>query len=245
MVWAVLVAVGVAVISMTLFGARLTRRPGHADLIVEDLEASDPDDPWAAWKPRPFEELDRQRPRLWPVGAAITGLVMVGAGFAGARQTLWASTSGSAPEDGATPRPYVVQVEIPQTPTPKPTPKPTPTPEPATPAPTAHPATAAPTASSAGTPSATAAAAGQDPAVSGSSSCAGGSLTLSYSASGTELSWLAVYVDGKVAKGGPISGSSTSGSYKQASAPGDHSLEVAVEDKAGRTSRKQFQAHCA
>ncbi len=239
MVWAVLVAVGVAVTSMTLFGARLTRRPSREDLIVEDLESSDPDDPWAAWKPRPFEELDRRRPRLWPVGAAITGLLMVGAGFAGARQTLWAATSAS-PTTEATPRPYVVQVDIPETPTPKPTPKPTATPVPATPLPTAA-ATVAPASSAA----ATAVPTGSGPTLAGSSSCSGGSVTLSYSAGGTELSWLAVYADGKVVRGGPISGNANSGTYTQAATPGDHNLEVAVEDKAGRTTRKQFQTRCA
>src|SRR5687767_4338127 len=131
MVWAILVAVGVAVVSATLFAARFTRRKS-ADEIVEHLEiATDPNDPWAAWKPRSFDEVDRPRPRVWPVLAAITGLVMVGAGFAGARQTLWAQTAEPAAA-GAAPQPYTVEVDIPATPTPKPTP----TPPPPTPKPT-------------------------------------------------------------------------------------------------------------
>jgi hypothetical protein len=245
MVWAVLVAVGVAVISMTLFGVRLTRKPSHMDRIVDDLATSDPDDPWAAWKPRPLDELDRPRARLWPVGAALTGLVMIGAGFAGARQTLWASPTSAGPVGGATPKPYVVQVEIPETPTPKPTPRPTATPVPATPRPTVRPAmaaTAAPATSSAPTP--TAAVTGSAPVVSGSASCSGGTLSLSYSATGTELSWLAVYADGAAVKGGPISGNSHSSSYQKPASSGDHDLEVVVEDKAGRTSRKAFGATC-
>jgi hypothetical protein len=244
MVWAVLVALGVAVVSMTLFGARLTRRPQLEDSIVEDLDADvDPHDPWAAWKPRPFEEIDRPRPRVWPVLAAFTGLIMVGAGFAGARQTLWATPSASAIQV-ATPRPYTVEVELPPTPTVKPTPKPTVAPAtPAPPAPTAAPATAAPQPAATAAPAS--AATGSAPTITGSASCSGGTITLNYTATGTELSWIAVWVDGKSVKGGPISGSSHSSSYSGAATPGDHDLEVSVEDKAGRTSRKVFYARCA
>jgi hypothetical protein len=238
MVWAVLVAVGVAIVSMTLFGARITRRPPPADRIVDDLDEADPNDPWAAWKPRPFEELDRPRPRLWPVGAALTGLVLVGAGFAGARQTIWATTADAAPEI-TTPMPYIVQVDIPPTPSPKPTPKPTPTPVPSTPEPQV--ATPAPVVVTTAAP-----AAGSAPSLSGSASCSGGKLHLSYTATahGSELSWLAVYADGKVVKGGPVSGSTISGSWQGPGSPGDHPLEVSVQDKAERTSRKQFQVRC-
>jgi hypothetical protein len=244
MVWAVLVAVGVAVVSMTLFGARLTRRPGQ-DRIVEEIDAADPSDPWAAWKPREFDEIDRPRPRIWPVLCAFTGLVLVGAGFAGARQTLWA-TEAAASSAGDLPKPYTVQVDIPATPTMKPTPKPTATPVPATPRPTIAPApaaTAAPSASAA----ATAAPTGTGPTLAGSSNCAGGKLTVSYTATahGSPLSWIAVWVDGKSVKGGPVSGESNSGSYSGAATPGDHDLEVTVEDKAGRSARKAFVAHCA
>lgn len=240
MVWAVLVALGVAVVSMTLFGARLTRRAG-VDRIVEEIDVSDPNDPWAAWKPRPFEEMDRPRPRIWPVLSAFTGLVLVGAGFAGARQTLWA-TEAASPDVGNVPKPYTVQVDIPATPTLKPTPVPTAIPVPATPAPTAAPAaTAAPKVA------ATTAPAGTGPTLSGSSNCGGGKLSVTYSATahGADLSWIAVYVDGKSVKGGPVGGQSTSGGYSQAATPGDHDLEVVVEDKAGRTSRKQFHSTCA
>jgi len=244
MVWAVLVAVGVAVVSMTLFGARITRRPTE-DRIVEEIDPLGPDDasdPWAAWKPRPFEELDRPRPRIWPVLSAFTGLALVGAGFAGARQTM--GTAEDTSNLQAMPKPYTVQVDIPATPTLKPTAKPTPVP-------TVRPATAAPTAAPAATvapkPASTAAPTGSGPTVSGSSNCTGGKLSLTYStkAGGAELSWVAVWVDGKAVKGGPISGQSYGGSYSQPATPGDHDLEVSVEDKAGRTSRKQFQSHCA
>jgi hypothetical protein len=239
MVWAVLVAVGVAVVSMTLFGARLTRRPS-TDRIVDDLEIDpDPNDPWAAWRPRPFEEIDRPRPRIWPVLAAFTGLVMVGAGFAGARQTLWATPAATAGVV-ATPQAYTVEVDIPATPTPKPTP----TPAPPTPAPTPKPqvaATPAPTPSAAATSVPT----GAGPSISSSASCQGG-IRLNYTAtaSGSSLKWLAVYLDGKVVKGGPISGQSHSGSYQGPSSPGDHDLEVSVEDGAGRTSRRQHHVTC-
>ena len=245
MIWAVLVAVGVAVVSMTLFGARITRRPGPDDRIVADLEVTDPDDPWAAWKPRPFEEIDRRRPRLWPVGTALTGLVMVGAGFAGARQTLWTTAAADAAPDLTTPEPYIVQVKIPPTPTPKPTPKPTPVP---TAPPTTRPvitAEAAATAAPASTAPATAVS-GRAPSLEGSAGCSGGILKVSFTATahGSELSWYAVYADGKVAKGGPLDTSSHSGSWQGSGSPGDHALEVSVEDAAGRTARKQFQVSC-
>ena len=248
MIWAVLVAVGVAVVSMTLFGARITRRPGPEDRIVADLEVADPDDPWAAWKPRPFEEIERRRPRLWPVGTALTGLVMVGAGFAGARQTLWTTAAADDATELTTPEPYIVQVKIPPTPTPKPTPKPTPVP---TAAPTARPvitsaasgavATAAPVSSAPATT-----VSGRAPTVDGSATCSGGILKLSFTATahGSQLSWYAVYSDGKVAKGGPLSSSSHTGSWQGSGSPGDHALEVSVEDDAGRTGRKQFQVSC-
>jgi hypothetical protein len=241
MVWAVLVAVGVAVVSMTLFGARITRRPTLDDHIVHDLEDADPNDPWAAWKPRPFEELDRPRPRLWPVGAAVTGLVLVGAGFAGARQTLWTASAEAAPEI-TTPQPYIVQVDLPPTPSPNPTAKPTPTPAPATAKPQVAAATAAPNVAVTTSAPTT----GQLPTVSGSATCSGGALRLSYTAAGngSSLKWLAVYADGKLVKGGPISGPSYSGSYQQPATPGAHDLEVSVENTAGRTARKQFQVHC-
>ena len=246
MVWAVLVAVGVAVVSMTLFGARITRRQPPADRIVEDIEASDPSDPWAAWKPRPFEELDRPRPRLWPVGAALTGLVMVGAGFAGARQTLWATAAAEAPDNITTPRPYIVQVDIPPTPSPKPTPVPTARPALSTPKPPVATPAPVPAAAAAVATAAPTAAAGSAPTLTGSATCSGGMLRVSYTASahGAELSWLAVYADGEVVKGGPISGQSHSNSWQGSGGAGDHALEVSVQDEAQRTSRKQFQVTC-
>lgn len=242
MIWAVLVAVGVAVVSMTLFGARITRRPSPEDRIVADLEAADPDDPWASWRPRPFEEIERRRPRLWPVGTALTGLVMVGAGFAGARQTLWTTAAAGEATELTTPEPYIVQVKIPPTPTPKPTPKPTPAP---TAAPTARPVVAA-AATSAPDSSPAATVSGRAPSLEGSASCSGGILKLSFTATahGTQLSWYAVYADGKVARGGPLSSSSHTGSWQGSGSPGGHALEVSVEDAAGRTSRRQFQVHC-
>jgi hypothetical protein len=241
MVWAVLVAAGVAVVSMTLFGARITRRPTQ-DRIVDEIDTADPSDPWAAWKPREFDEMDRPRPRIWPVLTAFTGLALVGAGFAGARQTLWAAEPTS-PTAGNLPKPYTVQVDIPATPTMKPTPKPTATPVPATPAPTAAPAAA----TTAPKPATSAAPAGTGPTLAGSASCTGGTLSVTYAATahGADLSWIAVYVDGVAKKGGPISGQSNSSSYSQPATPGDHDLEVTVEDKSGKSARKVFHSRCA
>jgi hypothetical protein len=234
MVWAILGAIGVAIVSMTIFGARLTKR-SNPDTVVDHLdhleESPDPSDPWAAWKPRPFEELDRPRPRMWPVLAGLTGLVLVGAGFAGARQTL-----GSAPvptPGDPTPVPGLVEVKAAATPTPA-----TPSPQPATPRPVVA---AAPKPAATAAPSA-----GTGPSISASPTCAGGTLKISYSvtAQGANLSWVALYVDGKVTKGGPVSGTSHNSSYGVPATSGDHTFEVSAEDKSGKTARRQFQVHC-
>jgi hypothetical protein len=245
MLWALLVAGGVAVVSMTIFAARLTRRSERTRDSVEFAPIVDPADPWAAWQPRSsFDELDRPRPRIWPLIGALTGVVLVGAGLAGARDTIWATaaapTSGLGPVAEVTTQPNVVQVTVTDAPTPPPTPAPTvaPTPE-ATLAPApVH--TSAPVTSSA-------APTGSGPTVSATPSCSGGTLAMSYgaTANGAGLSWIALYVDGSVAKGGPISGTSYSTSYSKPASHGDHALEVSVQDKAGRTTRKQFQVHCA
>lgn len=232
--WAALVALGVAVVSMTVFGARFTRTESE-DPTGDFDSATDPADPWAAWKPRPFEELERRpRPRLWPILAALTGLVMIGAGFAGARQNLWTqSATASAPDP--TPHPLVVEVEAAQS---KATPVPTPTPKP-----TPHRVVAAPKAAAA-KPSTAPTSAG--PLLSGSASCGSGRLRINVTATarGSSLSWMAIYVDGKVAKGGPISGQQHTTTYETSGSPGTHALEASVQDKAGKTTRKQFQVRC-
>jgi cytoskeletal protein RodZ len=236
MLWAVLGALGVAIVSMTVFGARLTRR-NEPDTVVEHLDtledSPDPSDPWAAWKPRPFEELDRPRPRMWPLLAGLTGLVLVGAGFAGARQTLGSGAEPTSTPVDPTSNPAQVEVAAP----------PTPTPVPATPAPTRRPVAAAPrtTASAPATASN-----GSGPTISASPSCAGGTMKISYTltAHGASLAWVAVYADGKVAKGGPVSGNTFSSSYSAPATSGSHALEVSAEDKAGKTARKQYQVRC-
>jgi hypothetical protein len=248
MVWALLVAGGVAVVSMTVFAAKLTRKadPRTQDS-VEFAPVVDPADPWAAWQPRSsFDDLDKPRPRLWPLLGALTGIVLLGAGLAGARQTIWATSAapktGLGPIAQVTTQPDIVQVTVTDAPTPPPTPAPTvvaptdaPTEAPVVPATTKAPLavkTAAPT--------------GTGPSISASPSCAG-TLSISYTATadGSALSWIALYVDGAVAKGGPISGMSYSSSYSKPATHGDHTLEVSVQDRSGRTSRKQFQVHCA
>ena len=243
MLWAALVAVGVGIVSMTIFGARLTRRPHDAHHLEIDAE-TDPADPWAAWKPRPFEEIDRPRPRLWPLLAALTGLVLVGAGFAGAQRTLWAPVAAPAEP---TPHPYILEVEVSPTPAPTLAPTPVPTAAPAAAAPTPAPVvrTAAPTMAPQPATPAPSAAAGPGPTLTGSASCSGGELTATYNASSDAgLKWLAVYIDGDIAKGGPISGTSHSGSHSQAATSGPHDVEVSVEDKDGQTSRRQMRAVC-
>src|SRR5437879_13049768 len=84
--WAGLVAIGVAVASMAIFAARLTRRSSARDTAVEEfVPSADPDDPWAAYRPRPFEDVERRRPRVWPAVAGVFGLVLVAGGVVGAR----------------------------------------------------------------------------------------------------------------------------------------------------------------
>jgi hypothetical protein len=245
MVWAILVAAGVAVVSMTVFAAKLTRRPDpRTQDSVEFAPVVDPADPWAAWKPRSsFDDLDRPRPRIWPLLGALTGIVLLGAGLAGARQTIWATAAapktGMGPIAEVTTQPDVVQVTVTDAPTPPPTPEPTVAP---TAEPTQAPAPArtfAPVASTSKAPT------GAGPTVAGSPSCSS-NLYISYTATGngSALSWIALYVDGAVAKGGPISGMTYSSSYSKPATHGDHALEVSVQDKAGRTARKQFQVHC-
>ena len=235
MLWAGLVAAGVAVATMTFFAARLTRRHERDSLPVEDfVPSTDPEDPWAAYRPRPFDEVERRRPRMWPVVAGVFGLVLVAGGVVGARQSTELTSVDAAP----TAKPYIVDVRPPATPSPAPVvtaaPKVVPKPQPVR-------AAAAPAPKRVVTP---AAASGAAPKISGFMSCTGGTLRISVQLSGTKLDWFGLYLDGKVVKGGPISGSSYSTSYSKPAAKGDHTGEATVEDKAGRTSRKIFTARC-
>lgn len=238
MLWAALVAGGVAIVSMAIFAARLTRRPN--DTIVDDLSTpADPDDPWAAWRPRPFEELDRPpRPRMWPVLASLTGLVLVGGGLAGARQNTTLERPEALASDG-TPEPYLIEVDVTPSPTPVPTPKPTPAPT-RRPVATAAPATAAPAA-------APAAASTVGPTLSGSASCAEGKARVSFvaTARGADLSYVGVYLDGKVVGGGPLSTKKYEATVERSTTPGAHDLEVSVQDTAGKSARKQWRVTCA
>jgi hypothetical protein len=238
MLWAALVAGGVAIVSMAIFGARLTRKPEddpQTDLVLPATDV-DPSDPWAAWQPRPFEDLDRvQRPRMWPVMASLTGLILVGGGLAGARQAITEPDIQAAAD--STPEPFTIEVKV----TPTPTPVSTPTPRPATPKPavaTARPQTAA---------AAPAPAAAGGPTITGSAACASGKakLTFTVKSQGANLSWIGVYLDGKVTGGGPTSAQTYSGGVERPTTPGDHTFEVSAQDKAGKSSRKQWQVRCA
>jgi hypothetical protein len=231
MLWAALVAGGVAIVSMAIFGARLTRKAEpdiHDDLIV----SPDPDDPWAAWRPRPMEELDSPpRPRLWPVLASLTGLVLVGGGLAGARQSL------EKPETLASDQalePYQLEVKV----TPSPTPIPTPVPTPKKVAATAKPQAAAANPVSAAT---------GGPSVSGSASCKDLKAKVSFlvTTSGTPLKWVGVYLDKKVVGGGSHTSTRYEGGIERTTTAGDHEFEVSAEDKAGHSARKQWRVHCA
>src|SRR5438046_2829541 len=110
MVWAGLVALGVAVASMAIFAARLTRRhAAEAAPAEEFVPSADPEDPWAAYRPRPFDDVERRRPRMWPAVAGVFGLVLVAGGVVGARQSTQLATLDAAP----TTRPYIVDVKPP------------------------------------------------------------------------------------------------------------------------------------
>lgn len=237
MLWAALVAFGVAVVSMAILGARLTRRP-DPDPPTELEPAADPDDPWSAWRPRPFEEHERPpRPRIWPVLAALTGLVLVGSGLAGARQAL---TPPEAVAHQPTTEPFLIEVEA------APTLPPAATPLPATPRPRAPIVAAKPQATAPIAPT-TAAAAKTGPEISGTASCSDGKLRLSYSVKpkGANLSWVGVYLDKKVVRGGPVGDTGHSGSVERPASAGDHEFEVTADDKGGGHSRRQFRTHCA
>jgi hypothetical protein len=220
---------------MTMFGARLTRRRRVAAPPDEEfMPSADPDDPWSAYKPRPFVEGERRRPRVWPALVGVFGIVLVAGGVVGARQSAQLDTLDAAP----TAHPAMVTVTPQVTPTPPP-PSPTPapqvieTPKPAAPAaqPSAKPVTAKP--------------AGDGPKITGSASCSAGTLRVSVQINGTKLTWFGLYVDGKVVKGGPMSGSSFSTNYSKAVAHGDHEAEATAQDAAGHNTRRVFTAHCA
>ena len=235
--WAGLVAAGVAVATMAIFAARLTRRQTSADVPVEEfVPSADPDDPWAAYRPRPFEDVERRRPRMWPAVAGVFGLVLVAGGVVGARQSSSIATLEAAP----TTKPYIVDVNASDTPAPTLPPTPAPTVAPSTPQPVYH---AAPVKATKPV-TASSSTSGAAPKISGFFSCSGGTLHLNASVSGTKLAWFGLYVDGKVAKGGPISGSSYSTSYSKAASKGDHTAEVTADDAAHHHGDKIFTAHC-
>jgi hypothetical protein len=217
---------------MAIFSARLTRRrsPLHA-APEEFVPSADPEDPWAAYRPRPFDDVERRRPRMWPVVAGVFGLVLVAGGVVGARQSTQFATVDAAP----TTKPYLVDVRPPSTP--KPTPAPTPAPTLAAAPQVYHPTPA--------TKPVKASIAAAAPNVAGSLSCAAGSLRVSVSITGTHLSWFGLYLDGKVVKGGPISGSSFSTSYSKPATKGDHTAEATADDAAGHHGRRLFTIHCA
>lgn len=250
--WSGVFALGVAVVTMTAFAAWLTRRPGPDQADEDDfIPSADPDDPWSAYRPRPFQDMDRRRPRRWPAVTALVGLVLVGGGIAGARQS---PTDLATPLTDPTPRPYMIEVGPDVVPSVAPvateaTPEATPA---ATPAGTPAPQAAAPTPAPAATPQPTAPAdppaGGSDgePTVTASATCQGGTLEVSYSitSGSAKLAWLAVYVDGEVTKGGPISGDSHSGSYQQPAESGDHDVEVVAEDSSGASAAKRLGLAC-
>lgn len=144
-----LVLVGAAVVVATVFVARRTR---HEHVPAPDLE---PDDPWAAFRPRSDEEIEREaRMRLWPIASFLSGIVLVLSGI------LIAQSPGRSPAGEV--GPFVIELPT-ESPDPQvvaagaPTPTPTPTPPAAvaasaTPAVTKPPPTASPRRTAAPTP---------------------------------------------------------------------------------------------
>jgi hypothetical protein len=64
-------------------------------------------------------------------------------------------------------------------------------------------------------------------------------------ARGANLSWVGIYLDGKVVGGGPVSSTRYAGSTERTTTAGDHELEVSAQDKAGKSARKQWRVHCS
>jgi hypothetical protein len=60
------------------------------------------------------------------------------------------------------------------------------------------------------------------------------------------LSYVGIYLDGKVVGGGPINASSKyEATIERSTTPGAHDLEVSVQDNAGKSTRKQWRITCA
>lgn len=245
MIYGVVVALGVALVALTFVIARGTSAL-EQDEVVQP-QTIDPDDPWSAFAPRPMEELDRRRTRMWPALSAVTGLVLIGAGLLASRAAAERPEEvAAAATDELTPAPYLIEVRL-RTPAPTPDATPEPTAEP-TAAPAAVPTTApaAPAPSTAPSPAANSVAMG-GPAVAGQAGCSSGTLSLSYTitaTSGRQLKYFTAYLDGGAIAGGPISGSSHNGGYEKPAGSGDHEFEVVAEDASGGRTVKRFQAHC-
>lgn len=207
--------------------------------MVRERLSEGPPAPADLWDEEPRREIfepDRRRGLGWLAGilagAGLLGFLVAGA-FLPSRD-VEELTAGEGPLAEAAPRPHLVEVPItPATATPDPTPAPTA-------APTSAPAPAAPA------PEPTVAPNPEGLVVSAESTCEGGTLRVTFEVSSPRaLRWFTVYVDGESVKGGPISGTSHSGSYEQSGvAAGPHEVEVVAEDEAGRTADRH-QATCA
>lgn len=132
--------------------------------------------------------------------------------------------------------PYLIQVDVPATPAPSPESR-TPESEPSAVAAPAEPAPA----ETAPTP---APSSGPDASTDVSCSTEGLHVDFSLSASGTDLQWFTLYVDGEAVSGGPLSGTEHSDTYTGAGEPGDHDVELVGTDEAGARSVDRSQTNC-
>lgn len=250
----VLIVCGTGVVLATVLLARRTRyRPAEP--------ASPSDDPWAAYAPRSTEEIERDRPRLWPVAGALAGVVLVLGGLLAAR-----TTPATTVRLDATPTPLAIEIGAAASPSPAETASPTPEASPtASPTPsaaatatprartTARPSSAPqPTPTPRPTPTPTPTPVKPGPTVGASTSCftSGGSPTASinYSAtarSGTRLTSLRLSLDGRQVASPGVSGRTQySDSYSTSTSPGSHTFTLTASASDGGSTTRSFPVSC-
>lgn len=234
MVPLVLIVAGTAVFGGTFLAARLTSHSGPM-----------PDDLWAA----PTDELERGRPRVWPVVSGLGGLVLVAGGLVGVQTT---PAERLTDPDHATARPTLIEVRVAGLEaTPDPSPEPTPdaapsTPAPVssaaqTPAPVAAPQPAAPAPTPAPTPK-------PGPEMSTSANCTDGNLWIGYSVSAREqttLETLVITGAGETHSVDGVSGASRhSGTWQRSVEPGDHTVTITATASDGGRTQRTHQLTC-
>lgn len=247
------VTLGVAIVVATFFAARLTRP--RADT------GPDPDSPW---RPRPLEDTEPRRMRLWPVATTLVGILLLSGGLLGVDPGADPDVAPVAVAD-PTPRPYLLEVQIATAPSPEPTPEPTPEPS-ATPATPSRGGSSGSSGSSGGsgsgggsggtapsrppTPAPTPTPTPKPgPAISASTSCFSNALQIGYTASarsGTTLAGLRVDHNGSTVQQPSVSGRSQySGNYQTSAPSGDHTFTVTASGSDGGVTVRTYSVRCA